>query len=69
MQSLKKIHAWAQMQDPLCISMNINEHIRNKRNIVKIKGVYMQIYLHLSCLLSHTTSLGTNLMLMYSMLI
>ena len=28
--------------------MNINENIRNKRKIVKIKGVYMQIYPHLS---------------------
>ena len=41
----------------ICIFMNINENIRNKRKIVKIKGVYMQIYPHLSCLLSYTTSL------------
>ena len=40
--------------------MNINENIRNKRKIVKTKGVYMQIQPHLSCLLSYTTSLGTN---------
>ena len=44
-----------------------NENIRNKRQIVKIKGVYMQIYPHLSCLLAYTTSLGTNLMLMHIM--
>ena len=50
----------------ICIFMNINENIRNKRKTVKVKGVYMQIYLHLSCLLSYTTSLGTNLMLMHS---
>ena len=43
--------------------MNINENNRNKRKIVKIKGMYMQIYLHFSCLLSYTTSLGTNLTL------
>ena len=24
MQSLKKIHAWAQMQDPLCFIMHLN---------------------------------------------
>ena len=45
----------------ICIFMNMNENIINKRKIVKIKGVYMQIYPHLSCLLSYTTSLGTNL--------
>ena len=28
MQSLKKIHAWAQMQDPLC-----SQDIEGKRNI------------------------------------
>ena len=39
--------------------MNINENIRNKRQIEKNKGVYMQIYLRPSCLLSYTTSLGT----------
>ena len=49
------------------IFMNINENIRNKRKIVKIKGVYMQIYPHLSCLLAYTTSLGTNLMLIQIM--
>ena len=53
--------------DQICIFMNINENIRNKRKIIKNKGVYMQIYLHLSCLLSYTTSLGTNLMLIHSM--
>ena len=47
--------------------MNINKNIRNKKKIVKIKGVYMQIYLHLSCLLSYTTSLGTNLMVKHIM--
>ena len=51
----------------ICIFMNINENIRNKRKIVKIKGVYMQIYPHLSCLLSYTTSLGINLMLIHIM--
>ena len=44
----------------ISIFMNINENIRNKRKIVEIKGVYMQIYPHLSCLLAYTTSLGTN---------
>ena len=51
----------------ICIFMNINEKIRNKRKSLKNKGVYMQINLHLSCLLSYTTSLGTNLMLIHSM--
>ena len=50
-----------------CIFMNINENIRIKRKIVKIKGVYMQIYPHLRCLLSYTTNLGTNLMLIHIM--
>ena len=50
---------------PICIFMNIKENIRNKRKIVKTKGVYMQIQPHLSCLLSYTTSLGTNLMLIH----
>ena len=36
------------------------------KNRKKIKGVYMQIYLHLSCLQSYTNSLGTNLMLIHS---
>ena len=31
------------------IFMNINENNRNKRKIVKNKGVHMQIYLHVSC--------------------
>ena len=52
---------------PIRIFMNINENIRNKRKIVKMKGVYMQIYPHLSCLLSYTTSLGNNLMLIHIM--
>ena len=51
----------------ICIVMNSNENIRNKRKIVKIKGMYMQIYPHLSCLLSYTTSLGTNIMLIHIM--
>ena len=51
-----------------CIFVNINENIGNKRKkIIKNKGVYMQIYLQLSCLLSYTTSLGTNLMLIHSL--
>ena len=32
---------------PICIFMNINENIRNKRKIVKIKGVLMHI-IHVS---------------------
>ena len=32
----------------------------------KVKGMYMQIYEHLSCLLSYTLSLGANLMLIHS---
>ena len=51
--------------DQIYIFVNINENIRNKRKIVKIKGVYMQIYPHLSCLLSYTTCLDTNLMLIH----
>ena len=51
----------------ICIFMNINENIKNKRKIVKIKGEYMQIYPHLSCLLSYSTCLGTNLMLIHIM--
>ena len=51
----------------ICILVNINENIRNKRKIVKIKGVYMQIYPHLSCLLSYTTRLGIHLMLIHIM--
>ena len=46
--------------------MNINLNIRNKNKIVKNKGVYMQKYLHLICLLSYTNILGTNLVLIYS---
>ena len=53
--------------DIICIFMNINENIRNRRKLVKNKGVYMQIYLHLSYLLSYTTNLCTNLMLIHSM--
>ena len=50
--------------------MNINENIRNMRKIVKdLKGVHMQIYIYLSCLLSYTTSRGTNLMLKIASLI
>ena len=52
----------------ICIFMNINENFRKKRKIAKkIKGVYVQIYQHPSCLLSYTTSLDTNLMLIHSM--
>ena len=51
----------------ICIFMNINKNIRNKRKIVIIKGVFMQIYPHLSCLLSYTTNLGANLMLIHIM--
>ena len=50
----------------ICIFMNINENIRNKRKIIKNKEVYMQNYLHLSCLLSYTNSLDTSLMLVHS---
>ena len=47
--------------------MKIKENIWNNRKIGKNLGVYMQIYLHLSCLQSYTTSLGTNLMLVHIM--
>ena len=51
----------------ICIFMNFNENIRNKRKIVKINWVYMHTYPHLSCLLSYTTSLGTNTYHVYLM--
>ena len=49
--------------------MNINETIRNKGKILEKEGVYMQNYLHPSCLLSYTNSLGTNLMLILARLL
>ena len=51
--------------DQICIFMNIDENIRNKRKIVKIIVVFVQIYPHLNCLLSYTTNLGINLMLIH----
>ena len=41
----------------ICIFMNINENIRNKRKIVKNKEVYIQNYLHLSCFYPILTAL------------
>ena len=37
MQSLKKIHAWAQMQDPLCFLMHLNG--KNSEKLIFLKTV------------------------------
>ena len=41
--------------------MNVNEIIRNMRNIAKNGGVYLQDYLYLSCSGTNTTKFGTKL--------
>ena len=41
--------------------MNIMKKLEIRKKIVKNKGMNMQKYLHLICLLSYTNNLGTNL--------
>ena len=48
------------------IFMNINKTLKIRENFL-IKGVYMQNFLHFSCLQSYTTCLGTNLLIAHSM--
>ena len=45
MQSLKKIHAWAQMQVPLCNVANIyfNAICENKKNVAKISELTVNL--------------------------
>ena len=52
----------------ICLLMNINEYIRNKRKIIKkLRGVHTKLSTSQLFTFLYTTRLGTNLMLINSM--